>query len=166
MGIFFILATIVQHNDPDWYLWGTVYIIPAIMSFIQAFGPSIAAHYVYQAFIRSCGFLYSLLVLIHGFYFLSNGGTFMASGSSVPLIDPSVGDIENRESLTILETEEGKEFLGSLIALIWIIISIYLTTTSTVGDSAISRRFKLLIFVFTISPLTLWFILYLLESNS
>uniref|UniRef100_T1KQR2 G-protein coupled receptors family 2 profile 2 domain-containing protein n=1 Tax=Tetranychus urticae TaxID=32264 RepID=T1KQR2_TETUR len=164
MMIFFALATFVQHNDPDWYFWGSVYLVPTLMSTVQAFSVTITYHYVYQAFIRSCALLYSLLTLFHAYYFIRFASNVSTQGwidstfesQSMPSSSPTT-------NLLIVDSEEGREFLGSLIALLWIIISIYITTTNQVGDAALSRRFKILIFIFTLIPIILWFILYTLE---
>lgn len=39
MALIFVLFTGVQYNDPDFYFWGPVYLVPAIWSGIAAFRP-------------------------------------------------------------------------------------------------------------------------------
>lgn len=137
MALFFGLATIVQHNDPDWLVWMCIYATPCTFSLVQALAPTTARDAVYRAIMRATLVFYVLLDI----YLLAS---FFADGKG-----------------TFLDSEEGREFLGVLIIALWLGISLYFTDVELAKGS--STILATLVGIFCAMPLTVWLVHWLLE---
>lgn len=128
MAIFFTLAAIVQHNDPDWFIWIPLYSVPAVISFTQCLCVRVTGHPNYERCLKACFVIYTMISLHLLAYYFSNG-----KGN-------------------LLETEEGREFLGCLIIMAWILTCVYYGT----GFKEITIYERILVAFFSCLPLIIW----------
>jgi len=136
MTIFFAFATYVQHNDVDSVLWITIYSVPCLISLFQVILPAINKYYFYHIIIRLLLVIYILLTTT----FLQE---FVINSNIIDNYNP-------------LHSEEGREFLGLIIIVIWISISIYYMSAELPTDVIVSKKIKLSVIGFSIAPVLVW----------
>ncbi|CAN9505980.1 unnamed protein product [Ophioblennius macclurei] len=99
MTLFFALASYVQINDPDAGFWMAAYAVPAALCVVTAWRPSVTETLLW----RRVADLHMMLV------------------SAVASI---LGWTLYREHVThIFQQEEGREFSGLLVVLLWLLLS-------------------------------------------
>lgn len=169
MGVFFTLASLVQHNDPDWFLWIPIYALPACISFIQVSKFKIRETPKFQIVVKFALFLYSVLDIKLFAQLISNqeDKELLDINDLQPKaahVNESIALQKETESSkersstsrnsSFLATEEGREFLGSLIITVWLVLCCLQFTR--VKD--ISLGCRLLIISFVVLPFVIWFI--------
>ncbi|XP_023210233.1 transmembrane protein 220-like isoform X1 [Centruroides sculpturatus] len=100
MGIFFAFEAYLQIDDPDWYLWITVYTIPSLLTFSVALYPAILGN-IFWRVMCSVTFAFSV-------------------GFSIYLLIEFARVLQPRLGFNPMFYEEGREFLGVLIIAIWL----------------------------------------------
>ena len=135
MATFFTLAATVQHNDPDWFIWIPLYSVPAVISVTQCLCVPITAHYRYERCLKGCLVIYTMISLHLLAHYFSHG-----SGH-------------------LLESEEGREFLGCLIIMAWILTCLVYGS----GFKEITIKEKILVAFFSCLPLLIWAAHYFLD---
>ena len=73
MAAFFTLAAVVQHNDPDWFIWIPLYTIPAVISWTQCLLVRITGHPIYERCLKACFLIYAMVSLHLLAYYFSHG---------------------------------------------------------------------------------------------
>ncbi|XP_050391981.1 transmembrane protein 220 [Patella vulgata] len=120
MTVFFALAAVANVNDSDWYIWVPIYLIPAVLSLMVAVKPAII----------ETSILSSLTAVVLAVFV----------GYGVYLIAVLIDTIKQKPSLqNPLIHEEGREFAGMVIIIIWLTISRF-TGIGKTGESATSDR--------------------------
>jgi hypothetical protein len=143
MTIFLAFAAFVQHNDVDYMLWITIYAIPCFMSLFQVILPMINRYYLYHIIIRVLLVIYILLSTAFSYEFAIKS--------------------YNSDNYNPLHSEEGRELLGLIIIVIWILISVYYMSSELPTDVIVSKKIKLGVIGFSITPVLVW-IYYILHQ--
>lgn len=168
MVVFFTMSSVVQHNDPDWFIWVPVYVLPAFISFAQVIRVQIRETPVFQVVVKFALLIYCILdIKLFAQLISKNSGEEDESSKSSPRsgeethqrVNASLTRLnETSSSLTpsesILATEEGREFFGSLIITFWLILCCLQFTR--VANLSLGCRF--LIASFVLLPLVIWFV--------
>ncbi|XP_076324706.1 transmembrane protein 220-like isoform X2 [Tachypleus tridentatus] len=144
ISFFFFLATCVQVNDPDPVLWMVVYAVPSMLTLLIAIRPVITGNLMWRIvcflhFVACLGFLLYLLVLF------------------ARVIDPS------GQGFNPLKYEEGREFCGVVILVVWLRLCGEITVESS--EKHCTQNYTLLTFaiIYSIFPLLLWALCYVDE---
>lgn len=159
MVVFFTLASVVQHNDPDWFLWIPVYALPAFISFLQVIRLRIRETPEFQVVVKFALLIYCILDIKLFAQLISRDETSTESQSreEAQHVNAAVTSLNETSvvlapSDSILATEEGREFFGSLIITVWLVLCCMQFTQ--VKDLTLGCR--LLITSFVLLPLVLW----------
>ncbi|XP_076444998.1 transmembrane protein 220-like isoform X2 [Babylonia areolata] len=138
MATFFLLATVVNINDDDWYLWVPVYAIPSVLCLVVAAYPSFMERKVWN-----------WLCIIHFTLCLA-----YAIYQGALLAEALAGQVKNP-----LEHEEGREMGGLFIILTWLGISSF-TNVGRPSAPASNRSLMTALLLMTVTlavlPLFLW----------
>ncbi|XP_025096200.1 transmembrane protein 220-like isoform X2 [Pomacea canaliculata] len=138
MTVFFLLASAVNINDGDWYIWVPIYLIPAVLASAIVIRPDVHENRVW-----------STLAVIHFAFCLA-----YTVYQVVLLIEAITGELKNP-----LEHEEGREMAGLLIIMAWLGICRF--TNLGRPDGAVSNRslmnaLLLLTVMLAVIPLGIW----------
>lgn len=102
MAVFLALASYVQINDPDPYIWVPVYLIPSLLSLGIVIRPSVAV----ESAIWRCLCLAHLVLCVAGALCLLS----------------VVMELLSKEPSSFLVYEEIREFIGVIIVVVWLSI--------------------------------------------
>ena len=136
MAFFFASAAYVQHNDVDPLIWITIYSIPCLLCLTQIFMPFINNNYLFHFLIR-------LLII---FYVILNFSLFLIF----------IRTTNQLNEYNPLNVEEGREFMGTSIIIVWFLISIYYMSTQIPSEVVVSRRVKIFVISLSLSPIVTW----------
>ena len=136
MAFFFASAAYVQHNDVDPLIWITIYSIPCLLCLIQIFMPFINNNYLFHFLIR----------LLFIFYVILNFSLFLIF----------IRTTNQLNEYNPLNVEEGREFMGTSIIIVWFVISIYYMSTQIPSEVVVSRRVKIFVISLSLSPIVTW----------
>lgn len=151
LAVFFSLAMVVQHNDPDWYVWIPIYALPCIISWIQVLKPDVIADSLFQVITKLSLLVYATLSIKLFAHFISFDGSTTSHES---LFYPNGTNKTTSEELSILSSEEGRELLGSLIITLWLL----LCCIHFVHYKDLTTGHKVFLAAFAVLPLILWLV--------
>ncbi|XP_078426855.1 transmembrane protein 220 [Cetorhinus maximus] len=97
MAFFFALAAYVQINDPDAGIWIVVYVIPAALSFLVGLNPPITDNFIWRSLSDLHVYMCSMVAILWAWRL-------------------------RRTAKNVFQEEEGREFLGLVIIVIWILL--------------------------------------------
>ncbi|XP_072881970.1 transmembrane protein 220 isoform X2 [Hemitrygon akajei] len=98
MAFFFALAAYVQINDPDAGIWTVVYLIPAVLSFLVGLNPLVTDNFIWKHLSLMHMSMCFMVATLWGWY------------------------LHRHAKSTIFHEEEGREFLGLVIIIIWMLL--------------------------------------------
>ncbi|GAB1608665.1 transmembrane protein 220-like isoform X1 [Argonauta hians] len=138
MAMFFFLAAFVNNNDPDWFIWMPVYLLPTVLTMLIAMKPAITDNRCWKgltlAHIVACSiFSVYQLILLQKVY---TEGHF-----------------------NILIAEEGRELLGLIIIIFWLLVCRFLSLSSLTGHRVLKMIFILSVGI-SFVPLFTWSLCY------
>ncbi|XP_071948933.1 transmembrane protein 220-like [Antedon mediterranea] len=134
MSFFFFLCSIVQFNDPDPYLWVPFYCIPACLCASIVWKPDVVENKYWRV-------LSSLHIAISCF-------------SSIVLILQLVHYFRE-EIINPLRFEEGREMLGVIIAICWIVICRFCNPKKSDGSQQIGAMMTMVVIIGFL-PFAIW----------
>ncbi|XP_032899975.1 transmembrane protein 220 [Amblyraja radiata] len=130
MAFFFALAAYVQVNDPDAGIWIVAYLIPAALSFLVGLNPPVTENFIWKHL--------SLMHICMCFVVATLWGWYLH---------------QNAKS-SIFHEEEGREFLGLVIIIIWMLLC------RNSGKYLSGFRISAAVFI-TVFPFITWFYYYI-----
>lgn len=141
LGVFFMLAALVNLNDPDWYLWMTVYGVSAALCLPLVLKPQWSVSKVWNTVVT----IHFTMCLAYAVY------------QVVLLFEAIKGELKNP-----LEQEEGREMGGLLIIIAWTSIARFTTVGRPVHASNKQMMNALLLITVTLTfiPLLTWSLCY------
>ncbi|XP_072881968.1 transmembrane protein 220 isoform X1 [Hemitrygon akajei] len=130
MAFFFALAAYVQINDPDAGIWTVVYLIPAVLSFLVGLNPLVTDNFIWKHLSLMHMSMCFMVATLWGWY------------------------LHRHAKSTIFHEEEGREFLGLVIIIIWMLLC--------QNSGKYPGGFKISIAVFiTVLPFVTWLYYYI-----
>ncbi|XP_059804798.1 transmembrane protein 220 isoform X2 [Hypanus sabinus] len=130
MAFFFALAAYVQINDPDAGIWTVVYLIPAVLSFLVGLNPLVTDNFIWKHLSLMHMSMCFMVATLWGWY------------------------LHRHAKNTIFHEEEGREFLGLVIIIIWMLLC--------QNSGKYLGGFKISIAVFiTVLPFVTWLYYYI-----
>lgn len=136
MTAFFSMATYVQHNDDHPVFWMLVYALPCLITFSMMIDFKIC-HTIYMQ---------RFLLLLLNLYLIFSIYLFIRALLVI---------IENND-YKLLDYQECKELFGIIIVECWLMLCIYVINLRTPLEAWMTWISKLVIFLFSISPILLW----------
>ncbi|KAK7112472.1 transmembrane protein 220-like [Littorina saxatilis] len=138
MAVFFLLATIANVNDGDWYIWMPIYMIPALLGLVVAAKPQ----FIETRLWSSLSVIHFTLCLAYAIY------------QGAVLVETLAGQVKNP-----LQHEEGREMGGLFIILAWLGISRFTSLgrpNSPVSNRSMMSALLLMTVTLAVLPLLMW----------
>ncbi|CAJ1075536.1 transmembrane protein 220 [Xyrichtys novacula] len=131
MSVFFALASYVQINDPDAGLWMVGYGVPAVLCALLSLKPHVTETLAWRRVADLHVMISSAVVFILG------------------------GRVKKERLMEIFQQEEGREFSGLLLTLVWLLLCRH-SGRSQVGTLRVSTAAAITVF-----PFVAWIYFYI-----
>ncbi|KAL4239438.1 hypothetical protein ACF0H5_000253 [Mactra antiquata] len=148
MTVFFLLAAYVNMNDPDWYIWGPIYLVPGLLSLAVTVQPTTVDSVMWS----SSTVIHFTLCCAYTFY-------------QIVLLMEAIGNkMENP-----LQHEAGREMGGLLIIITWLGISRFTNIgrpNAAVTSKGMMSALLLMSVTLTLLPLFLWSLCFISDWHT